>query len=47
VFTRLPTDAELLPIRSTVVGDAAHEQTSSGMWASDHAGVVTTLKFRR
>jgi endonuclease/exonuclease/phosphatase family metal-dependent hydrolase len=47
VFTRLPEDAALMPIRSEVVGDADNEKTASGMWASDHAGVVTTLKFRR
>jgi endonuclease/exonuclease/phosphatase family metal-dependent hydrolase len=47
VFTRLPEDTALLPIRSEVVGDAHNEKTASGMWASDHAGVVTTLKFRR
>jgi len=25
----------------------ANEKTASGMWPSDHAGVVTTLKFKR
>jgi len=47
VFSRLPADSTLLPIRSRVVGDAANDKTASGMWPSDHAGVVTTLKFKR
>ncbi len=47
VFTRLPIGSELLPIQSDVVGVRANEKTASGMWSSDHAGVVTTLKFRR
>ncbi len=47
VFTRLPVDSELLPIQSEVAGDRANEKTASGMWPSDHAGVVTTLKFKR
>jgi endonuclease/exonuclease/phosphatase family metal-dependent hydrolase len=46
VFTFLPPGAELLPIQSIVVGDADNEKTVSGMWPSDHAGVVSTLKFR-
>jgi endonuclease/exonuclease/phosphatase family metal-dependent hydrolase len=47
VFTRLPGDSELLPIQSDVVGVRTNEKTASGMWPSDHAGVVTTLKFKR
>jgi len=47
VFTRLPMDSELLPIQSDAVGLRDNEKTASGMWPSDHAGVVTTLKFRR
>jgi endonuclease/exonuclease/phosphatase family metal-dependent hydrolase len=47
IFTRLPMDSELLPIQSDAVGLRDNEKTASGMWPSDHAGVVTTLKFRR
>ena len=47
VFTRLPDDSEMLPIQSDVVGVRANQKTASGMWPSDHAGVVTTLKFNR
>jgi len=47
IFTRLPMGSELLPIQSDAVGLRDNEKTASGMWPSDHAGVVTTLKFRR
>jgi endonuclease/exonuclease/phosphatase family metal-dependent hydrolase len=47
VFTRLPEGSELLPIQWDVVGVRDNEKTVSGMWPSDHAGVATTLKFRR
>ena len=47
VFSRLPPDSTLMPIRSSVVGDRAKDKSASGLWPSDHAGVVTTLKFKR
>lgn len=46
-LSRLPEGSQLLPIQSEVVGDRNNEKTASGMWASDHAGVVTTLKFKQ
>jgi len=47
VFAFLPAGAKLMPIQSRVVGDRDNEKSVSGMWPSDHAGVVTTLKFKQ
>ena len=47
VFSRLPVGSDLMPIHSDVVGDSNNEKSTSGLWPSDHAGVVTTLKFKR
>jgi hypothetical protein len=46
-FTFLPAGAELMPIQSSVVGDSDFEKSASGLWPSDHAGVVSTLKFKK
>jgi len=46
VFVRLPGIHGLLPIQADVVGTRDNERTASGMWPSDHAGVVSTLKIR-
>jgi len=46
VFVRLPGAEGLLPIKADVVGARANEQTASGMWPSDHAGIVGTLKVK-
>ena len=45
VLSFLPAGSKLLPIQSSVVGDRDNEKTVSGLWPSDHAGVVATLKF--
>jgi hypothetical protein len=34
----------LSAVNSDVVGDELEDRTPSGLWPSDHAGVVTTLK---
>ena len=47
VFAFLPPGAELMPIQSRVVGDSDNDKTASGMWPSDHAAVVSTLRFKR
>jgi endonuclease/exonuclease/phosphatase family metal-dependent hydrolase len=47
VWSRLPEGSDLMPIRSDVVGYRDNEKSVSGMWPSDHAGVVTTLKFKQ
>ena len=46
VFSFLPPGARLMPIQASVVGDRGNEKSASGMWPSDHAGVVSTLKFK-
>jgi endonuclease/exonuclease/phosphatase family metal-dependent hydrolase len=33
-------------VSADVVGDDPAERTLAGLWASDHAGVVATLRFR-
>jgi endonuclease/exonuclease/phosphatase family metal-dependent hydrolase len=35
----------LFPVRATVVGDEERDRTASGMWPSDHAGVVGVFRF--
>jgi hypothetical protein len=47
LFTFLPLGAELMPITTRTLGDRDNEKTASGMWPSDHAGVVGTLKFKQ
>ncbi len=47
VFAYLPPGAELMPIQSRAVGVSDHEKSVSGMWPSDHAGAVATLKFKQ
>jgi len=45
VLSRLPGGSKLLPIQWQTVGDRDNEKSASGLWPSDHAGVVTTLTF--
>ena len=33
-------------VKATVLGDQYHERTASGMWPSDHAGVIARLRVR-
>ena len=47
VLSRLPLGGELMPIQSKVTGDRDNAKSVSGLWPSDHAGVVATLKFKR
>ena len=47
VLSRLPLGGELMPIQSKVTGDRDNEKSVSGLWPSDHAGVVATLKFKQ
>ncbi len=47
VLSRLPEGGVLMPIKSNVVGTRDNEKSASGLWSSDHAGVVTTLKFKQ
>ena len=44
IFAR--SDTEIFSVVSNVVGDELADRTSSGMWPSDHAGVVAELRFR-
>ncbi len=37
---------DLEPVSAGVVGDDPAERTAAGLWASDHAGVAATLRFR-
>jgi hypothetical protein len=46
VFTLLPSGVQLMPIKTSVVGGGDNEKSASGLWPSDHAGVVSTLKFK-
>ena len=43
VFTRAADD--LVGLRSIIVGDEEADRTPSGLWPSDHAGVVTLLRL--
>ena len=43
VFTRASDD--LVSLRSIVVGDEEADRTPSGLWPSDHAGVITSLRL--
>jgi endonuclease/exonuclease/phosphatase family metal-dependent hydrolase len=45
VFTRHPSGDTILPARIIVVGDEYRNRTSSGLWPSDHGGVVAKLKI--
>lgn len=47
VFSRLPGGSKVMPVQSHVVGDRDNEKSVSDMWPSDHAGVVSTLKFKQ
>jgi len=47
IFSYLPPGAGLVPVQSRAAGDSDHEKSVSGMWPSDHAGVVATLKFKQ
>jgi len=35
----------LTPVKAEVVGDESEDRTPSGLWPSDHAGVVAKLRF--
>jgi endonuclease/exonuclease/phosphatase family metal-dependent hydrolase len=39
------TSVEPSRVKANVVGNDASDQTTSGLWPSDHAGVVTRIKF--
>jgi hypothetical protein len=41
------TKPGLRTTRAVVTGDDAGERTASGLWPSDHGGVVSTLRLRR
>jgi endonuclease/exonuclease/phosphatase family metal-dependent hydrolase len=45
VFTKLPGDNIAPRTRAIVVGDEYRNRTSSGLWPSDHGGVVANLKL--
>jgi endonuclease/exonuclease/phosphatase family metal-dependent hydrolase len=45
VFTRNPGNNPALPTRVIVVGDEYRNRTPSGLWPSDHGGVVAKLKI--
>jgi endonuclease/exonuclease/phosphatase family metal-dependent hydrolase len=45
VFTRNPVNDTVLPTWVIVVGDEYRNRTSSGLWPSDHGGVVAKLKI--
>jgi hypothetical protein len=40
------TKPGLKKIRAYVTGDDASERTTSGLWPSDHGGVVSQLRMR-
>jgi hypothetical protein len=35
------------PVRAQLIGDEAGDKTASGLWPSDHAGMVVTLQLPR
>jgi hypothetical protein len=41
------TKPGLRTLRAFVTGDDADERTASGLWPSDHGGVVSRLRLRR
>jgi endonuclease/exonuclease/phosphatase family metal-dependent hydrolase len=41
------TKPRLATTRATVTGDDAKERTPSGLWPSDHGGVVSTLRLKK
>jgi Endonuclease/Exonuclease/phosphatase family len=41
------TKPRLRTIRAVVTGDDAGQRTGSGLWPSDHGGVVSTLRLRK
>ena len=43
VFTREADD--LIALRSVIVGNEERDRSPSGLWPSDHAGVVTSLRL--
>jgi len=45
IFTRNPGDDTVLPTWAIVVGDEYRNRTPSGLWPSDHGGVVAKLKI--
>ena len=47
VLSRLPEGSDLMPIQSMVISERHNERSASGLWPTDHAGVVTTLKFKQ
>jgi hypothetical protein len=36
-----------IPVRAQIVGDEQADKTSSGLWPSDHAGMVVTMLLPR
>jgi len=40
-----PKDLEIDKVKADVVGDMVKDMTPSGLWPSDHAGVVAKVKF--
>ena len=40
------TKPGLKTVRAVVTGNKAGERTPSGLWPSDHGGVVSTLRLR-
>ena len=41
------TKPRLATVRATVTGDDAAQRTPSGLWPSDHGGVVSTLRLKK
>ncbi len=40
-------NATVKPVSVTIVGDEAGERTTTGMWPSDHAGLIATLEWKQ